>query len=71
MAHLFALRNEPDCARQARSVADHLGKPDARPSLNPFVYALVEKTLTILTREQEEREKKAKEEAEASLIVKP
>ena len=71
MAHLFTLRNDSDTARQARSAADHLGKPDSRPSLNPFAYALVEKTLTILARDEEEREKKAKKEAEASLLVKP
>jgi len=58
-------------AHQARAAADHLADAASRASMNPFAYALVEKTLTILTRDEEEREKKAKEREEASFIVKP
>ncbi len=71
MAHLFALRNDPAVARQAHAAADHLGLADSNPALNPFVYGLVERTLTVLTRDEAEKENRAKEEAEASLVVKP
>ncbi len=71
MTHIFSLRDEAALARQARGAADHLANPDSRPSLNPLAYALVEKTLTILSRDEEERQKKVAEGADASLVMKP
>lgn len=71
MAYLLQVRGETEPAAQARAVADRLVAPGASASMTPFVYALVEKTVAILTRDEDEKEKKAKDEGESPLIVKP
>jgi hypothetical protein len=71
MAHLLALLGDDPGAKQAKAAGDRLSDLEARPSLNPFAYALLEKTVTLLTRDAEEQEKKAREEEGPSLIVKP
>jgi hypothetical protein len=71
MAMLLSLRGETEPALEARAASEHLADPGSKASLNPFAYALVEKTLVILTRDEEERERKSKEEEPPSLIVKP
>jgi hypothetical protein len=71
MAIVLALRGNARAAKQAKAVADRLGDPESRPSLSPFAYALLEKTVTLLTKDEEEQEKKTKEEEGPTLIVKP
>jgi hypothetical protein len=71
MARLLALQGDDRGARQAKAAGDRLADPEARPSLIPFAYALLEKTVTLLTRDAEEQEKKAREEQGPSLIMKP
>ena len=71
MALLLSLRGETEPALQAKAASDHLANPDSKASLNPFAYALVEKTLVILTRAEEEQERTSKQEEAPSLIVKP
>jgi hypothetical protein len=70
-AYLLAAHGELGAAAQARAAAAHLGDAGSRASLNPFAYALVEKTVSILLRAQEEREQEARKADESSLLVKP
>lgn len=71
MAYLLNIHGDADAARQARAVAERLADPAASPSMTPFLYALVEKTVSVLTRDEEGKDKKTNEEEDASVIVKP
>lgn len=71
MAWLLHAQGEGEAATRAKAVYDRLADPKATPSMTPFLYALVEKTVSILTRDEEEKEKKTKEEEGPSVIVKP
>ena len=71
MAYLLTARAEHGAAQEARAAAAHLTDASSRPSLNPLAYALVEKTVSILVRAEEEREEKQKTPDESSLLAKP
>jgi predicted RNA-binding Zn ribbon-like protein len=71
MAYLLSVRGDSVGAKQAKAVAERLRDRATQSSLTPFLYAIVEKTVQVLTRDEEEKEKKTRDEEGPSLIVKP